>query len=119
VSGFKTFLLRGNLIELATAFIMGAAFTTVVTAFTDVLMAFIGKVFGTATVGHVVVAGVDVAPFINALVAFALVAVVVYFAIVVPYNKAKTMFAKKEAEAPSDEVALLTEIRDALTTGKR
>ncbi|MCL2454742.1 MAG: MscL family protein [Micrococcales bacterium] len=119
MSGFKAFLLRGNLVELAVAFIMGAAFATVIKAFTDVLMAFIGKAFGTSTVGSIMVSGVDVAPFVNALIAFVLLALVVYFAIVVPYTKARTALTTEAPETPSDEVALLTEIRDALTTDKR
>ncbi len=46
MSGFKAFILRGNLVELAVAFIMGAAFATVVTAFTEMLMGFVGKLGG-------------------------------------------------------------------------
>ena len=116
MNGFKAFLLRGNLIELAVAFIMGAAFTTVVTAFTSTLMAFVGKAFGTSTIGRVLVAGVDVAPFVNALIAFVLLAAVVYVGIVVPYNKVRAALATDEPEGPNEEVALLTQIRDALTS---
>ena len=46
MTGFKAFILRGNLVELAVAFIMGVAFAAVVTTFTDMLMGFIGKIGG-------------------------------------------------------------------------
>ena len=115
MSGFKAFILRGNLVELAVAFIMGAAFATVVTAFTEMLMGFIGKIGGQPDFGQVKVAGVNVGEFINALVAFLLLAAVVYFFVVVPYTKAKErFFPSPEADGTPEDIVLLTEIRDAL-----
>lgn len=113
MSGFKNFLLRGNLIELAVAFIMATAFAKVVTEFTNVVMGFIGKAGGNPDFGAVKVAGVTVGEFINALVAFVIIAAVVYFFIVVPYTKAKEKFFPEEAAGPS-EIELLTQIRDSL-----
>ena len=113
MSGFKNFLLRGNLIELAVAFIMAGAFTLVVTTFTEVLMGFIGKVGDQPDFGSAKVADVVVGDFINALVAFVILAAVVYFFVVVPYTKAKEKFFPVEAAGPT-EVELLAEIRDAL-----
>ena len=116
MSGFKAFLLRGNLVELAVAFVMGVAFSSVVESFTKVLTDTIGKVFGAQDVGAVVVGGVDLAPFINAVVSFVLLAAVVYFAVVLPFTKARQRFFPAESESGPTEVELLTEIRDALTT---
>ena len=92
MSGFRAFILRGNLVELAVAFIIGAAFASLVTAFTEMLMGFIGKIGGQPDFGAVEVAGVNVGQFINALVSFLIIAAVVYFFVVMPYTKAKEKF---------------------------
>lgn len=116
MKGFKDFVMRGNLVELAVAFIIGAAFATVVTAFTAVVMELITKIAGSevtfddwtpfdmSTVG----------PFLTALVAFLLIAFVVYFFIVKPYEAAKARFEKPAEEEVDAQVQLLTEIRDSL-----
>ena len=110
MTGFKNFLLRGNLVELAVAFIMGAAFATVVTAFTAWLTSLLPG--GTDLFAEDNEAGA----FLNALIAFLLLAAVVYFFIVVPYTAAKERyFPSPEPGEPAD-VALLTEIRDILRT---
>lgn len=118
MTGFKAFILRGNLIELAVAFIMGAAFTAVVTSFTEVLMAFVSKATGAQEIGKLLVAGVDVAPFVNAVIAFLIVAAVVYFGVVMPYTKAKERFfpTNDEPEGTPEDIVLLSEIRDALVS---
>lgn len=119
MSGFKAFLLRGNLVELAVAFIMGAAFASVVTAFTDMLMGFIGKAGGQPDFSQVEVAGVNVGVFINSLVTFVIIAAVVYFFVVTPYTKAKERyFPSTEPEGTPEDIVLLTEIRDALVADK-
>ena len=115
MSGFRAFILRGNLVELAVAFIMGAAFATVVTEFTETLMGFIGKIGGQPDFTSAELAGVNVGEFITALIAFLILAAVVYFFVVVPYTKAKErFFPTTEEEGTPEDVALLTEIRDAL-----
>jgi large conductance mechanosensitive channel len=114
MTGFKNFLLRGNLIELAVAFIMGLAFASVVTAFTAVITANLpglDETFKGAEEG-------DVGFFLNALIAFILLAAVVYFFIVVPYTKAKERFFPSEEPGEPADVALLTEIRDLLAQGR-
>lgn len=118
MSGFKAFLLRGNLIELAVAFIIGAAFTTVVGAFTSLVTALLAKAGGAPEVDQILVLGnIDLAPFINATISFVILAAIVYFAVVTPYQKAKAKFFPEpeptEPAVPQD-VLLLTEIRDAL-----
>ena len=108
MKGFKDFVLRGNLVELAVAFIMAAAFAAVVTTFTNWLLSLIpagATDFGDTKFGL----------FLTALVSFLVIAAVVYFFIVTPYERVKARFGKQEAEASDpDEVVLLKEIRDLL-----
>jgi large conductance mechanosensitive channel len=115
MTGFKNFLLRGNLVELAVAFIMATAFAAVVTATVTVIMDLIGKVGGTPDFSSYQPGGVHVGAWLTALIAFVILAAVVYFLIVMPYTKAKERYfpASDEPGTPED-VALLTEIRDLL-----
>jgi large conductance mechanosensitive channel len=109
MTGFKNFILRGNLIELAVAFIMAAAFAAVVTAFvawlTSLMPESADEVFSRAE---------PFGAFLNAVIAFLLLAVVVYFFIVMPYTKAKDRFFPAEEPGTPADVALLEEIRDLL-----
>ncbi len=114
MTGFKNFLLRGNLIELAVAFIMGGAFATVVSSFTAVIMGLIGKAGGHADFNSYKPGGLPVGTFITALVAFIIVAAVVYFFIVVPYTKAKERYFPADEAGTPEDIQLLSEIRDAL-----
>jgi large conductance mechanosensitive channel len=114
MTGFKKFIMQGNLVELAVAFVIAAAFVTVVKAFVDVIMSLIGKIGGRPDFTSIAPGGVPVGAFISALVAFLIVAAVVYFFVVKPYEIAKERFmAPPEASTPAN-VALLTEIRDLL-----
>ena len=115
--GFKNFLLRGNLIELAVAFIMGTAFATVVTATVNLIMGLIGKIGGQPDFSGWTPGGLSLGAWITAVVAFVIIAAVVYFLIVMPYTKAKERWfpASDEPGTPED-VALLTEIRDLLAS---
>jgi large conductance mechanosensitive channel len=115
MSGFKNFLLRGNLIELAVAFIMATAFAAVVTATVALLMDLIGKAGGTPDFSSYSPGGVSVGAWLTALVTFVILAAIVYFLIVLPYIKAKERYFPKEEGTPAD-VALLEEIRDLLKT---
>ena len=115
VKGFKEFIMRGNLVELAVAFIMATAFATVVTATVAVIMDLIGKAGGTPNFSNYKPGGVHVGLWITAVISFIILAAVVYFVIVVPYNKLRERQARgEEPSPPSEEVALLTEIRDLL-----
>ena len=115
MSGFRAFILRGNLVELAVAVIVGLAFAAVVTAFTEMLMGFIGKIGGQPDFSSATIADVNVGLFINALISFLVIAAVVYFFVVVPYTKAKEKyFPTTEPDGTPEDVALLTEIRDLL-----
>ena len=108
MTGFKNFLLRGNLIELAVAFIMGAAFATVVTAFTAWLTSLLPG--GTDAFDG----DEPLGAFLNALIAFILISAVVYFFIVMPYTKAKERYFPSEEPGTPEDVKLLQEIRDLL-----
>ncbi len=111
MSGFKKFILRGNLVDLAVAVIMATAFGAVVTTFTAWLTAQLPdsaqEVFGNTPNSF--------GAFLNAVISFVILAAVVYFFVVVPYTTAKERFFP-EPEPGEDELAVLGEIRDLLAT---
>ena len=138
LKGFKEFISQGNALELAVAVIIGAAFSPIVKAITDVIMTIIGSpnfdslgafslyengnyTFHLATAEELaknpdgyVMPGTIITTVIN----FVLVAAAVYFAIVMPMNKVKERLAKEKAEEDAKKVTdieLLTEIRDLLS----
>ena len=114
MSGFRNFILRGNLVELAVAFIMGIAFAAVVNATVDLIMGLIGKIGGQPDFSLWKPGGLLVGAWITAVVSFVILAAVVYFLIVKPYTVAKDRyFPEEDAGTPAD-VALLEEIRDLL-----
>jgi large conductance mechanosensitive channel len=116
LKGFKEFIMRGNLVELAVAFIIGGAFATVVTSFTAVILSLVSKITGEGVNFDDWKPGqVPVGAFVTALIAFLIIAFVVYFFVVTPYNKLQARRARgEEPTPPSEEVTLLTEIRDLL-----
>ena len=119
--GFKDFVVRGNVVDLAVGFVMGIAFTAVVTQFTASFLEPLIRVMtggeeigGTFTVRGEVF---DWAAFVNAVITFLLTAAAVYFVVVLPMNKLAERRRRGEEpppQAPSEEVLLLTEIRDQL-----
>jgi large conductance mechanosensitive channel len=126
LKGFRDFIMRGNVVDLAVGIVIGAAFTAVVTAFTG---AFLKPLIQLLSGGKGVSAGAfkvrgvpfDWASFINACITFVLTAAVLYFLVVYPLNRLAERRARGEEpppSAPSEEVKLLTEIRDALVTGR-
>jgi large conductance mechanosensitive channel len=114
MTGFKNFVLRGNLVELAVAFIMATAFAAVVTAFTAIILDLIGKIGGTSNFSGYTPGGVHVGAFITAVITFLIIAAVVYFLVVTPYTKAKERWTPGEPEGTPADVAVLEEIRDLL-----
>jgi len=114
MSGFKNFLLRGNLVELAVAFVMAAAFSSVVTSLVAIIMDLVGKAGGTPDFSNYAPKGVHVGAFLTALIAFVILATVVYFLIVMPYTKAKERYFESPEPGTPEDIRLLTEIRDAL-----
>jgi large conductance mechanosensitive channel len=114
VTGFKNFLIRGNLIELAVAVVIGVVFTAVVTAFTDMIMDLVGKFGGVPDFSQVSVAGIGVGAFLSAVLALLLTAAVVYFGVVVPYNRFAARREADESGVTASSKDLLAEIRDLL-----
>lgn len=122
IKGFKDFLLRGNVVDLAVAIVVGTAFVAVVNAFAeDFIGGIIGAIGGTPDFGNAgftvneskIVLGTTVTALIN----FVIVAFAVYFFVVVPVNRLmERRRAGQEAEvtAPSEDIVLLQEIRDLL-----
>jgi large conductance mechanosensitive channel len=119
--GFKEFLMRGNVIDLAVAVVMGTAFTAVVTAVTKGVVNPLLAVFGST---HELGLGVQlisskpatfiaVGPIITAVVDFVMVAAVLYFVLMLPMKTIKNRFGTPKAAEPTD-IELLTEIRDLL-----
>ncbi|MDH6180191.1 large conductance mechanosensitive channel [Microbacteriaceae bacterium SG_E_30_P1] len=135
LKGFKEFILRGNVIDLAVAVVIGAAFTGIVNAIVNsVFNPAIGALFDAeslATALPVVLpttSGGEAVLYFGAVIAaiiqFLLVAVVVYFALIVPINYIKRRAFAKKDEKPSEdappptELELLAEIRDLLAADK-
>ena len=129
LKGFKDFILRGNVVDLAVAVVVGAAFTTIVTSFTKgIIEPLINAVTPPASPGFGIqlVEGkgntyIDLAGVITALVNFLIVAAVVYFVIVLPLNALKARRKSGEESGPAEptDVELLAEIRDLLAGGSR
>lgn len=114
LKGFRDFIWRGNVIDLAVGIIIGAAFSAIVASLVaDVITPLIGWIFGKPDFSAIVVGPVMLGKFLNAVVSFLLVAAGVYFLIVVPMNKLIKK-AAPVAPGPTQEEKLLTEIRDLL-----
>ena len=109
MTGFKNFILKGNLIEIATGLIMALAFAAVVTTFTEWLTGLlpVDDDYFSGEVG-------SFGAFLNALISFLIMGTVVYFFIVLPYTKARERFFPTEEAGAAPDVALLEEIRDLL-----
>jgi large conductance mechanosensitive channel len=126
LKGFKDFIMRGNVVDLAVGIVIGAAFTAVVTQFTKSFLEPVIKLLGGGglsggkfTINEVVF---DWAAFVNIIITFALTAAAIYFLVVYPMNRLAERRKRGEEPppaAPSEEVKLLTEIRDALVAGAR
>ncbi|MDP2775290.1 MAG: MscL family protein [Nocardioides sp.] len=116
MTGFKNFILRGNLVDLAVAVIIGTAFTAVVTAFTGMLLSAISKVMGgkQPNFDNYAPGDIEVGPFLTAMIAFLILAAVVYFFVVTPYVKAKERYFPSPEPGTPEDVVLLQEIRDLL-----
>ena len=116
MTGFKNFILRGNLVELAVALIMALAFTAVVTATVELIMDLIGKAGGARDFSGYHPYGISVGAWITAVISFLVLSAVVYFFIVMPYTKAKERYFPSTEPGTPEDVLLLTEIRDLLAT---
>lgn len=139
MKGFKEFLLRGNVVDLAVAVVIGAAFTNIVNAFVKGVINPIVGVFGTKDLASYssclkgpcelsatgeVTSGILIlwGTVLSAALQFLITAAVVYFVLIVPMNKLaahRKTLAEKAADLEAKEVTLLTEIRDALVAPLR
>lgn len=129
LKGFKDFLMRGNVVELAVAVVVGVAFTAVVSAFTDnIVNPFIAALGGANVNGLAfqLVGGnpqsvVNIGAVLTATINFLLIAAVVYFLFVLPSETIRERRRRGEPASPAEptEVELLTEIRDLLRTQQR
>lgn len=133
MKGFREFLLRGNVIDLAVAVVIGAAFTAIVTAVvTSLINPLIGAVFNASSLDKALVVAIPTVSggharllfgaIIGAVINFVIVAAVVYFALVVPVNHLKKVAFERVAndqeqtpqDVPPTDVEVLLEIRDLL-----
>lgn len=112
--GFRDFLLRGNVVDLAVAVVIGAAFNEVVngfiTAFVDPIIAMALGASGTDDLATIAYAGFPIGVFLSALITFLIKAFVVYFFIVRPFAGIAAKYAP--AAAATEDQKLLAEIRD-------
>ena len=105
MKGFKAFLMRGNVVDLAVAVVIGAAFGAVVTALvkdllTPLIAAAVGKVDFSAIQFTVNGSKFPIGDFVNALISFVFIAAAVYFFVVLPMNRLMTL--RRRGEAPPD-----------------
>ncbi|MFT0846144.1 large conductance mechanosensitive channel protein MscL [Actinomycetaceae bacterium L2_0104] len=122
IKGFREFIMRGNVLDMAIGIIIGAAFTPIVEAISNILLDIIGALFGApefAQIWTVTINGTDILPgtILTALVNFLLVAAALYFFVVLPMNKFNERIHRNDdviEEAADANTELLTEIRDLL-----
>jgi len=119
---FKEFALKGSIIELAIAFVLGAAFAGLVTSFVDnILMAIVGILFGEPNFDNALVLTINdsqirFGAFLTVLVSFVLIAVALFIFVVKPYKAYQESTAEPEAPAEDPEdIQLLRQIRDSLS----
>lgn len=123
LKGFKDFLLRGNVVDLAVAVVVGAAFTAIVTAFTtNIINPLVAALGGSNEYGFGFnitsspESFVNVGAVITAVINFVIIAAVVYFVLILPVNTAKKRFVSQPEKELSD-VDVLVQIRDILAGG--
>ncbi len=121
IEGFKNFLMRGNVVDLAVGVIIGGAFGAVTASLVaDVFTPLIGMLFGAPDFSSMVLGagadgkgGIMIGKFINSIISFMMVAAAVYFFVVVPMEKMRKP-AVVAPTGPTPDQALLAEIRDLL-----
>jgi large conductance mechanosensitive channel len=116
LKGFRNFIARGNVIDLAVGVIIGAAFGSVVDSLVkDIITPVIGMLGGQPDFSAIKIAGIGLGSFVNAIIAFLLKAAGLYFLIVLPFNNfAARLAAAPPPAPPTPTEVLLTEIRDLL-----
>jgi len=123
LKGFRDFLMRGNVVDLAVAVVIGAAFGAIVKGLSDgIINPLIAAIFGKPNLNEVGTFTINGADFsiglvLTPIVNFVIVAAAIYFIVVVPMNKIRSRFVQEEEVAEAEEISLLREIRDSLRTG--
>jgi large conductance mechanosensitive channel len=114
-TGFRQFVARGNVLDLAVGVIIGAAFGAIVdSAVKDLITPLIGTIVGQPDFSAWKVGAINIGNFINALVSFLLKAGAVYYFIVLPFNRFAVKYLTPPPPPPTASEKLLAEIRDAL-----
>lgn len=99
LKGFRDFLLRGNVLDLAVAVIIGGAFGAIVTSFAeDVITPIITSIGGVRDFSGLLLGPIRIGNLLNAIISFLITAFIVYFVFVVPMNSAMARFKPKEPE---------------------
>lgn len=127
MKGFREFIMRGNVIDLAVAVIIGAAFTSIINSLVEgVFNPIIAALFNADEINKAVLqvgpVSLGIGAVLGAIINFALIAAVVYFVIILPINKVnESMYVRKHGHKPNEEdgaepteADLLAEIRDLL-----
>ena len=126
INGFRDFVLRGNIVELAVAVVIGTAFASLVASFTEHIinpvLASVGGGGDVPGLAFPIVSGndatlVNLGAILGAIIQFLITAAVVYFVFVLPMNKLSELRSRGQIaaeEAPAPDIELLTEIRDLL-----
>ncbi len=129
IKGFKDLLIRGNVVELAVAVVIATAFTSIVTAFTSNIINPLIATLGGGNVnglGFRIISGnpkttVDIGAVLTAAINFVMIAAVVYFVIVLPFQTIQARRKRGEEAGPAEptDVELLKEIRDLLAAQRQ
>jgi large conductance mechanosensitive channel len=125
LKGFKAFIMRGNVVDLAVAVVIGAAFTAVVTAFVaDIVTPLIAALFGQPDFSGLTFEINDsvfrYGAFFNAVISFVIIAAVIYFFVVAPLNvlaerrQRRVASGEPDPEPKPEDIVLLEQIRDLL-----
>ena len=116
LKGFRNFIARGNVIDLAVGIIIGAAFGAIVDSLTkDIITPIIGLIGGQPDFSAIKPFGIGIGNFVNAVISFLIKAAGLYFLIVLPFNRFAVRFAPEPVVTPSEK--LLADIRDILSRG--
>ena len=116
MTGFRNFILRGNLVELAVAFIMATAFAAVVLATVDLIMGLVGKIGGQPDFKGWEPGGLPFGAWVTAVISFLVLAAIVYFLVVKPYTAARERFFPSPEPGTPEDDELLRQIRDLLAS---
>ena len=114
IQEFKEFINRGNLVDIAIAFVMGVAFAAVIASLTnDVINPIIAKIFDVQDLAEWIVWDIRIGSFLAAIINFLIVALVMFF-VVKAYNRMRK--AEEADDEPSEDILLLREIRDGINS---